>query len=202
MLSEADREVVESEVRAACDAGDFDSATTAVVERYGPEILGYLLAVLRSEADTDDAFALFCENTWKGLPGFEWRSSLRTWLYGLARSAIGRIVRQPHRKPGRGVPLSQAKVAEMANKVRTTTLAYLRTEFRERVDELRNELSSEEQTLLILRINRKMSWNEIAEVMNDESLDKEERRRCAATLRKRFERTKETLRKRAKGDSA
>lgn len=198
MLSEAERDVVETDVRAACDAGDFASATTAVVERYGPEILGYLLAVLRNETDTDDAFALFCENVWQGLPGFEWRSSLRTWLYALARSTIGRIARQPHRKPGRGVPLSQAKVAEMAEKVRTSTRAYLRTAFRQRVDELRSQLSSEDQTLLILRINRKMSWNEIAEVMSDEGLDGSERRRYAATLRKRFERTKASLREQAR----
>ena len=56
------------------------------------------------------------------------------------------------------------------------------------IQKLREELSADEQTVLILRVDRGLSWNEVAEVMDVD----------AASVRKRFERIKEKLRALAK----
>jgi RNA polymerase sigma-70 factor (ECF subfamily) len=53
---------------------------------------------------------------------------------------------------------------------------------------LRESLDSEEQTLLILRVDKGMSWEEIAEVMRADG-----EQATPAALQKRFERLKEKL---------
>ena len=194
MLSAEEREVLEAELRRLCDAGDYRSATTLTIERYGPEILGYLVAVARTESDATDAFSLFSEDLWRGITGFRWEASMRTWAYTLARNALRRLVRTPDRK-ARKVPLSRSpEVFNMAEKVRTETMSYLRTEVKDQIAELRAELDPEDQTLFVLRISRQMSWNEIARVMcEDPEADEDEIKKVSARLRKRFERAKNTL---------
>ncbi len=200
MLETERRAEVEAKVREACDAGQLCDAATLAIESYGPEILGYLVAVTRNEADAGEAFAMFSEDLWRGLEKFRWEASLRTWAYTVARNAMHRMLRDPHRRVERRIPLSQSPEAQnVALRVRTQTLPYLRTEVKDRVAELRRELDPEDQTLFILRLNRKMSWNEIASIMGAEGeLDDTERKRQAARLRKRFERAKEILRDKAR----
>ncbi len=200
MLETERRAEVEAKVHAACEANRLSDAATLAIESYGPEILGYLVAVTRSESDAGEVFAMFSEDLWRGLDRFRWESSLRTWAYTVARNAMHRMMRDPHRRADRRIPLSQSpEAANVALRVRTQTLPYLRTEVKDRVAELRRELDPEDQTLFILRLNRKMSWNEIASIMSgDRDLDDDERKREAARLRKRFERAKEILRDKAR----
>lgn len=64
---------------------------------------------------------------------------------------------------------------------------------------LRNSLSTDDRTLLVLRVDRGVDWNELAEVWAEgKNLDETARARLSATLRKRFERVKQQLRARAK----
>lgn len=204
MLDTEGRSAVEEQARALCDSGDVRAAVTLAIESYGPEVLGYLLAVTRNETDANDAFAMFTEDLWRGLPRFRWESSLRTWSYTLARHALHRLRRDPHRRADRRVPLSRSpEVYELAERVRTATSVYLRTEVKDQVAALREELDPEDQTLFILRINRKMGWTEIAQIMAEEPgtaepVDDEELKRSAARLRKRFERAKEQLKQKVR----
>ena len=71
------REPIEACIRAACDEGDYDAATTISVQAYGPEILGFLVARLRDESRGSEVFSLFCSDLWRGLPGFQWRCTAR-----------------------------------------------------------------------------------------------------------------------------
>jgi RNA polymerase sigma-70 factor (ECF subfamily) len=77
----------EQELRRAWDDGDLRAVATRALERYGPEILGVLAIQLRSTTDAADAFSLFAEHLWRGLPGFHWRCSLRAWAHHVARNA-------------------------------------------------------------------------------------------------------------------
>lgn len=194
MLSPEEREELETRLESLCAAEDYPAATTLTIEKYGPEILGYLVAVARTESDAADAFSLFSEDLWRGIGKFRWEASMRTWAYTLARNALRRLVRTPDRK-ARKVPISRSpEVSNMAEKVRTETMNYLRTEVKDQVAELRKELDPEDQTLFVLRISRQMSWVEIARVMNDEDdLDDAELKKVSAKYRKRFERAKNTL---------
>jgi RNA polymerase sigma-70 factor (ECF subfamily) len=190
---ERDAELAEA-ARACLDRDDVAAATTQVVQGYGPEVLGYLMAMARSEVDAHDAFAQFCEDVWRGLMSFRWEASLRTWCYVLARNALRRQWRGAPERHGQHVPPSQApELQALALRARTATAEYLRTETKSRFASLREQLDPDDRTLLILRVDRRMAWRDIAAVLGEPPEPAGLARRAAA-LRKRFERLKVELR--------
>lgn len=191
------REGLEGQIHAYCDAQQWGPAATAALRGYGPEVLGYLSAMCRTETDAAEVFSSFCEDMWKGLPRFRWQSSFRTWAYTLARHALYRLGRDPQRRRERNAAMSDSpEVLDLAEQVRTTTMIHLRTETKNKFTALREQLEPDDRTLLILRVDRKLAWNEIASIMAEgEEPTPEQLRKGAATLRKRFERAKERLRK-------
>jgi RNA polymerase sigma-70 factor (ECF subfamily) len=189
------RDELEEQLRASWSGQRWSDAATQAIEGYGPDIVRYLAAILRNEQDITDAYARFCEYLWVALPRFRGESSFRTWLYALARHAGAHVVRDPARRAERRVPLSDAGVLALAEQVRTRTLTFLRTEKKDRLAELRDRLSADDQTLLILRVDRAMEWRDIARVIGDLDDDSDDAlKRRAAALRKRFERLKADLR--------
>jgi len=189
----------EAQIRAAHDRREMGVAATLTLERYGPELLGYLAAVARGWDDAAEAFSIFCEDLWVGLPSFQWRCSMRTWVYGLSRNALARQYRDPQRRGGAVVPLSDApQLRLLADRLRSTTQQFLKTESKDRFARIRAQLEPEDQALLILRIDRRMSWREIAEIQSGQAgaLDDDDARRASASARKRFERVKARLRER------
>lgn len=187
----------EAELRTLCDAQRWSEAATLVFERYGRELMTYLVAIARSETDGAEAFSQFTEDLWRGLPRFRWQSSARTWCYTLARNALFRVHRSVRRRGGPAIALSDAPaVAQAAEQVRTATLTYLRTQVKDEVAALRERLSPDDQALLILRIDRKLPWLDVARALaGEEELPDDELSRRSATLRKRFGRIKSDLKK-------
>ena len=161
------REQLEREIRALCDAGNHKAAATAAVRGYGPEILGFLHAVHNSETDASDAFAELCEVLWRKLPDFAWESTLRTWAYGIARNVSRALRRNAGRRRRREAPVGDSALEGVAAAVRTETLAHLRTSKRTRLQEIRDMLPEEDRMLLILRVDRKLEWNELARVLTE-----------------------------------
>jgi RNA polymerase sigma-70 factor (ECF subfamily) len=189
---------LEETIRAHCGRGEWKDAATLAVKAYGGELLGFLSAVLRDEAAAGDVFSQLCEDLWRGLPGFGWRSSLRTWAYTLARHAALRYLRAPERWRQQHVESEQ--IAQVAHQVRTETVQYLRSEVKDKIRRLRDSLEPDDQALLILRVDRGLPWDEVVEVMagEDGPGTSADRSRRAAALRKRFERVKEQLKQLAK----
>ena len=73
---------VESELVGLLEQGDFTRVASMALETYGSEIYGFLVNEARDDAP--DVFSAVCERMWRGLPEFEGRCSMRTWLYVLA----------------------------------------------------------------------------------------------------------------------
>lgn len=196
-------EQIEERVREAFQAQDLDAAATVFIQQYGGEILAFLIGRLRGESDAAEVFSDFAEDFWRGLPGFQWRTSLRSWAYTLARNAANRYATAPHRKPARNIPLSQKSRFTMeVERLRSATRRHLRTEVKSKMRELRERLSEEDQTLLILRVDRQLSWRELAGIMSGqgEGMDDAELDRWSARLRQRFQVIKERLRDLAKAE--
>ncbi len=178
-------EELEAKIRSHFDAGELEHAATVALEGYGRELLGFLVATMRDEQDARDVFSQVSEDLWRGLPNFGWRSSFRTWSYSLARNAAGRFRRTPHNQRHRRVPLSA--ISEVANRVCTRALPHLRTEIKDRFAELRQSLDPDDQALLILRVNRRMTWKQIAQVLDAASIDDDAAiDRAAARFRQQF----------------
>lgn len=184
----AGNEALEREIARLLDQGDLTAATTAALRGYGPELLGFLVAIARDEADGLEAFSMLSEDLWRGLAGFERASSFRTWAYILARHALARLRRDPHRRRRR--TLAPAHVARLVEEVHETTAPHLRTSIKDRFAGLRASLTVDEQTLLILRVDRGLSWGEVAEILSDPA-----RPVSQQTLWKRYERVKAKLRR-------
>jgi RNA polymerase sigma-70 factor (ECF subfamily) len=187
---------LEEQIRNLLAKGDLHGAATKAVEGYGPEVYGFLITLVRDGRDASEVFSQTCEDLWSGLGRFEGKSSLRTWLYTLARHAAARFRRSPHRRPGRRVAMSQ--VGELAERVRTGTLPYLRTEAKDRFASIRDSLDEDDRSLLVLRVDRGMSWSEIARVFSPDDSSDEMLGRVAARLRKRFQLVKNEIRARAR----
>jgi RNA polymerase sigma-70 factor (ECF subfamily) len=183
---------IETELATLLDAGDAARAATAAIKGYGPEVLGYLTAILRDDDDAADAFSVFCEDLWRGIAAFRRESSVRTWAYRIAWHAAMRTAREPYRRRKRR--LATGAASSLAAEVRSTTLAHLKQNNADRLAEVRRTLTPEEQTLLILRVDRNLSWTEIAHVMAEDGVALDD-----AALRKRFERLKERLRAKLAG---
>ncbi|HTP28061.1 MAG TPA: sigma-70 family RNA polymerase sigma factor [Anaeromyxobacteraceae bacterium] len=179
----------ETRVKALLARGLFNDAASLAICELGPQVLSYLHALLRSEADANEVFSQFAEDFWKGLPGFRGDASVRAWAYRIAWHASARFVRDPFRQRGRRLETNEA--SRLAGEVKSAPEHAWRSE---RVAQLREALDPEEKTLLILRVDRGLSWHDVALVLGEESAAPPRE----ATLRKRFERLKEKLSKAAR----
>lgn len=187
-----DRSELEADIRQKCSSGDLSAAASLAIEGFGPEVLGFLVATLNNDEDASEVFSILAEDLWNGIGGFEWRSSFRTWLYQLARNAAFRYRRSPAGRRGHNLSLSRA--GEIADQVRSHTAPHLRTELKDKLAEARASLDPDDRMLLVLRVDRGLSWNEIARVFDEAS----DLATSAARMRKRFQLIKDELRRRAK----
>jgi RNA polymerase sigma-70 factor (ECF subfamily) len=187
----AGRDGLEAHLGALHGAGRTNEAAAALVRGYGPEVLGYLVRILKSHEAANDAFQWICADVVRGLPGFRGEASFRTWLYTIARR---RALALKTQAPAAEVPLSAApEVLRAAQEARSATAPYLRTEVKDAVRQLREQLTEEEQSLLVLRVDRGLDWHELARIWADDG--DADLAREAARLRKRFQRTKAKLRR-------
>jgi RNA polymerase sigma-70 factor (ECF subfamily) len=184
-------------------AGQLAPAATEAIKSYGPEIYTLLVSIHHSRQDADDAFSLFCEKLWKGLAGFEGRSSFRTWAYTVAWSAASRIRARQGTTRRHERLVTDSEIAALAQEVRNDTLSRMRNERRSRLRELRQTLPTEDQLLLVLRVERELDWKDLARVMSNETdLDEATLVRESARLRKRYQALKERLREMIAGASS
>jgi len=99
-------ELPEPELLVAARAGDAD-AFDQLVGPYRRELAAHCYRMLGSPHDAEDALQESLLSAWRGLPGFEGRSSLRTWLYRISTNACLRLnSKRPRRvlSPDHGPP--------------------------------------------------------------------------------------------------
>jgi RNA polymerase sigma-70 factor, ECF subfamily len=188
-LSPEERAGLEARVDAAHTAGQPHQAVALLVEGYGPELLSFLAASLPDRDTAADVFSQACEDLLRTFATFRHQCSYRTWVYALARTAMRRHFDDLHVR--RREPLVSSLELEAAR--RTTTAAFLKSEWKDRFRALRDALSPEDRALLVLRVDRDMGWDDIVTVWNEQAAAPV----TSAALRKRFERIKLTLREHA-----
>jgi RNA polymerase sigma-70 factor (TIGR02960 family) len=82
-MTGSDEAVAEAEGLHRARAGDAD-AFRQLTEPYGAELRVHCYRMLGSLQDADDALQETMVAAWRGVAGFEGRSSVRTWLYRIA----------------------------------------------------------------------------------------------------------------------
>jgi RNA polymerase sigma-70 factor, ECF subfamily len=196
-MDAAKREEIEANIRRLAGTRDFAGATEAALRGYGREVFEFLAALHPGEDEAREAFSLFAEGLWRGLPDFAWRCSFRTWAYAVAGRSSRRVRRDARRRDRRFVALPEgSRLSAIADEVRSATASYLKTERRSRFAALRASLPAEDQALLLLRVGRRLSFVDLAQALQEEGappLAGEALTREAARLRKRFQLVKERL---------
>ncbi|HUS32694.1 MAG TPA: sigma-70 family RNA polymerase sigma factor [Kofleriaceae bacterium] len=184
---------VDSALEQLLAAKQFEQATVVAIQTLGPQVLGYLTAILGDHERARDVFSVFSEDLWSGLPGYRGDGSFRAWVYRIARNAALRTVRDPYWRRGRR--LATEEHSALAAAVRSTTKAHARPSADAKLARLRSALTPDEHALLILRVDRDLSWSEIASALTTGKRKPDE-----AALRKRFERLKAKLRRLAEAE--
>lgn len=201
-MDDGARAEIERAVRGMCDHGDHAGATAHIVRGYGPELFSFLAAMSRSDTEANDAFSDLAEAVLRGLAGFGWQSTLRTWLYGIARNVLHKRRRNEARRRRRVGEAGASTLEGVVQQVRTDTAAFLQTEKKTRLQALRDSLPEDDRMLLVLRVDRELAWNDLALVLHDGAegapLEDAALAREVARLRKRFQLVKERLREMAK----
>jgi RNA polymerase sigma-70 factor, ECF subfamily len=109
MLSTAN--MTERELLEAGRAGDED-AFGRLVEPHRAELHAHCYRMLGSLHDAEDALQEAFLRAWRGLPGFDGRSSLRRWLYRITTNACLDAIA---RRPKRVLPIDYGPPAELAD---------------------------------------------------------------------------------------
>src|SRR5512141_896286 len=132
--SKAPEENMEDEDRALVEAGDLKGAATAFMQRLGGDMLAFLAMRLRDQAAVSEVYSEFTLDFWRGLEGFEWRTTLRGWGYTLARNAANRF---QHRRRWEKRLVHTDRTPDLQEERRPSTAPYLRTAIKKRMRALR-----------------------------------------------------------------
>jgi RNA polymerase sigma-70 factor (ECF subfamily) len=100
----------ERQLLEAARRGD-DDAFGRLVRPYRAELHAHCYRMLGSVQDAEDALQEALLSAWRGLPGFEGRGSLRSWLYAIATNACLRAI---ERRPKRVLPIESVELAFIA----------------------------------------------------------------------------------------
>ncbi len=179
-------------VRHLLAAGECDAAATDAIRALGPSTLRYLRALLPDEDDAKDAFSEWAEKVWRGLPSFRGECPLRPWAFRLAYHVAIDAKMQAWRRRRRRLATTEA--ANLAQSIHTATAVRIERQ-RSDLRRLVAALPPEEQTLIALRIDQRLSWAEIAEVLAGHGTAPQ-----PAALAKRFQRLKEHLGEMLRGE--
>jgi RNA polymerase sigma-70 factor, ECF subfamily len=103
--------MTEPQLLAAARGGDED-AFAQLIEPYRRQLYAHCYRMLGSTADAEDALQDALLGAWRGLPRFEGRSSLRSWLYTITTNACLRAI---ERRPKRVLPIDYGPPSDPHN---------------------------------------------------------------------------------------
>jgi DNA-directed RNA polymerase specialized sigma24 family protein len=186
---------LDARVRSLLAAGRREAAFATAIGALGSEVFGFIIDVLGRERGADEVFAAASERLSRLLPALDQRWPLRTRAYAIACREIVRH-RAGARRHGPGRPPEPADLADLTSNVKQLVGA-ITTEVRrtrrldlrqEEIAGLREELSVDDRVLLILHVDKRLAWDEIAlAIVEAQALRGDRaRRREAARLRARF----------------
>jgi RNA polymerase sigma-70 factor (ECF subfamily) len=156
---------------AALRRGD-DAAYTALVNRHGDYLYRVALRVTRNETEAGEAVQEAFISTFRGISGFEGRSSLRTWLHRLTVNAALMRRRSTVRR-------GEVSIEELAPDVdferwepewqfaESSETLLMRQGIRDAVTAAMDKLPEQYRILIILRDIEGYDTREVAEMLED-----------------------------------
>jgi RNA polymerase sigma-70 factor (ECF subfamily) len=141
------------------------SAFHLIVDRYAPRLFGLAYSMLGDATDAEDAVQETLAGAYRGLAGFEARSSLWTWL---ARILVRQASRQRRiRRGGGAISIETAGTdGGQGDAVSRMPSASLGVDVRIDLAAALETLSDDHRQVIVLRELEQMSYEEIAEVLD------------------------------------
>lgn len=175
---EADRD---ADVIGLVDAGDLTAALRVLMQRYGAAVYRYCREALRDPALADDVHQHVFIQAHRDLPRFAQRSSIRTWLFAIARHRVLDAAKSRRRA------LAHVDHDERTDVVDPRPNAGERIDdarLRQALTECLEELGEHVRTALLLRYQQGFSFEEMADVCREKAGTLEARvRRALPSLR-------------------
>ncbi|MEM8963792.1 MAG: RNA polymerase sigma factor [Acidobacteriota bacterium] len=156
---------IEGEALAALDAGDRENAVTVLMSAYGTEIFRFCRHLVTDPTLAEDAHQMTFVQAYEGMERFSRRSSLRTWLFGIARHRCLDALKMTRRRGARFEAverLPDAPSPELNSDDRLTARARSRL-LAECLDELRPRI----RAAVLLRFQQGLSYPELAEAVGE-----------------------------------
>ena len=180
--------------------GAWNEAVELVVTKLGPKLRAFVAAAMGDAAQADDVWSDVLLDLYRGIGTWGGRASLEAWCWRIVRNACHRAWQARQREGRRrGLLARFASRPSFLFGRREDTPPWKTTPVRNLVQRLRDELPSDDRLLLLLRIERRLSWDEVAEAFRGPG-DKTASARQTAALRKRFERIVARLARRARDE--
>ncbi len=156
------REATDEALVRAARLGD-EEAFAELTERYGPAMYRYARRLVGgSDHDAAEVVQEALISAWRGLAGFEQRSTLRTWLFRLVHRRAADLNRA--RRP---TPIDDALVSRMVRPAEDNALRHvLEEELLEALQLALMELPWHQRAAWLLREVEQMSYAEIAEALS------------------------------------
>jgi RNA polymerase sigma-70 factor (ECF subfamily) len=183
MFDQSGTNPLDIEVRQLIAAGRQREATDLMLTRLSPELRPFLHRLLGDASLVDEALSNTCEHLWQRLAQFRWEYSLRSWSYIFARREASRCRAARSRMVAPPTMLSAAD----GRTVYATPSAGRSTSAPNLLHLLHASISDDDRDLLVLRVERGLSWREVAAAfLEDDEPSAEAIQRESARLRQRY----------------
>jgi RNA polymerase sigma factor (sigma-70 family) len=156
---------VEQQARQALDADDRRRALELLLGHYGRAVYGYCRRMVRDPDLADDLLQTTFLQAYNSFPGFDGRSSLRTWLFGIAHHRCLDAVKARQRWWRRTDSLEEVyEVAEAADDLEDKAIS---ADIRRVLDACLERLPPHARTAVHLRFQEGYSYVEMAEICRE-----------------------------------
>jgi RNA polymerase sigma-70 factor, ECF subfamily len=161
-IQQASRPAFEAKIQSLHQQKNFSAAFEMFLSGYGTDIWWFLLGKVRDQQEAQEVYQHTLTNIWKGFPNFEWRSTLRTWAYLIARHTLSR-----HQS---GLPYNEEELNSQHDKQASSIISMTSQIQNQRnldmlIDAMSKLLNDDERKVIYLYYSG-MSFQEIAEELS------------------------------------
>jgi RNA polymerase sigma-70 factor (ECF subfamily) len=158
-----DNAVAERSVLEAIDHGDQVAALNALMKAYGKAVYQYCRYMVADVSLAEDAHQLTFLQAFEHLPSYERRSSVRAWLFGIARHRCLDLLKATRRRNKRFVPLEDLSNPPAGGRPEDDRL--IARGIAETLDECLRRLAPHARAAVVLRYQQSLSFAEMAQAL-------------------------------------
>jgi RNA polymerase sigma-70 factor (ECF subfamily) len=167
-----------------------EKALDALVRRYFKQVFFFAKTYVKNDAEAEDITQEAFVKAWKNLKKFQPEKKFKTWLFQIAKNTCIDFLRK-HKNFIAPEALDESQMAESLERLIDTAPLpeelFQTAEFSKKLDEVLAWLPEIYQTVVVLHLQQDLTFQEIAEVLN-ESINtiKSRYRRALLIIKKDF----------------